>query len=247
MHILIEDNWIEDIESIESDDIIKFINKNNYTYSIKTYDELLDIDSNSFFDTLCLCNTEIIQYHLEKLNKLNCVPDTYEPIYKYYFYRNIEKMSFRDFTKKYLGTKKFIKPCKNNKLFDGKVVKDLTDFTDFCIDIPEDNTEIYVTDPIKILCEVRLLIGNNKLYGYGYISTKKDNSYLKSDLINDLIKITNNKFRCIDIGLSIINNKKKWIVIEINPPFSLNNYDIDIKSYIDFCIDSFEDIKKVNL
>ena len=237
--IYLEDSWFED-----ADDIILYAKKNNYILIKKTYQELLDFNSLTFFDNLCLCNTEIIQHHLKKLGKTNIIPDTYESNYEQFFCRNIEKMPFGEFKNKYLGATKFIKPSGNNKSFDGRLVKDLSDFTDFCIDIPDDDLEIYVIDPIKIISEVRLLIGNNKLYGHGFISSQNDISYLTSNIIKNLIVFTGEKFRCIDIGLVEINNTKKWIVIEVNPPFSLNNYDIDLDNYFNFCIDSFIYIKK---
>jgi len=54
-----------------------------------------------------------------------------------------------------------------------------------------------------------------------------------------------NNFRCIDIGM---NQSNQWFIVEINPPFSLDNHTIDMNQYIEFCIDSCQYIwEKINI
>jgi hypothetical protein len=73
-----------------------------------------------------------------------------------------------------------------------------------------------------------------------------DNTYLDdTQFINDLINLTGEKFRCIDICLIKQNNQLKWGIVEINPPFSLDDYEILFENYIDFCIDSCNYIKNM--
>ena len=237
MIFYLEDVWNEDGEA---DDIIEYACVNNIELKIKSYADLMKIKSVDFLSEIYFCNTDIVQYHLKNIGVLNViVPDTYDMKYKYHYYRDIEKILFIDFLNKYNGIKRFIKPLENNKLFDGQIISSIDDFTDYGIKIPDNNSLVYSCKPIKILSEVRLLIGNGKIYGHSHMCKEKNNSYLDDkNFIDDIILITGNTFKCIDIGY--IYNKEKckflWCIIEINPPFSLDDYAIPINDYINFCI-----------
>jgi hypothetical protein len=56
-------------------------------------------------------------------------------------------------------------------------------------------------------------------------------------IIKKLVEITDD-FKCIDIGLVQNGDNYDWCVVEINPPFSLDDYDIPFEEYIQFCIDA---------
>ena len=241
--VYIEEDWWDD------DMIMKNMLNRGYkmhvSIKLSTHNYLLNMDSEKFLKNIYFCNTMIVQNHLNKLDKNNIIPDTYEDKYKEYFNREIEKMTFGELLEKYKNIPKFIKPINNDKMFDGRIFIDTNDFTDFCLDIPPNDMMIYVTDPITILFEARLLIGRNKLYGSSMMNTspslrKNIPNYLESEFVKNLINITSD-FRCIDIGM---NNMNELFVIEINPPFSLDNYNIDMKSYIDFCIDACQNISQ---
>ena len=51
----------------------------------------------------------------------------------------------------------------NNKDFDGRVISNINEFESYGVKIPDLEQKIYCCDPITIMSEVRLLIGNNKL------------------------------------------------------------------------------------
>ncbi len=55
-----------------------------------------------------------------------------------------------------------------------------------------------------------------------------------NNFINELIKTTEDDFRCIDIGY--LSETNEWVVVEINPPFSLDDYKINLTDYMNFCI-----------
>ena len=258
--VYIEEDWWDD------NMIIKHMMKRGYKIQLSTHNYLLNMDSEKFLKNIYFCNTMIVQHHINNLGRNDIIPDTYEDKYKEYFNREIEKMTFGELLDKYKNIPKFIKPVNNDKMFDGRIFIDTNDFTDFCLDIPPNDMMIYVTDPITILFEARLLIGGNKLYGgvnsyainpspplqampakhgSSMMNTspslrKNIPNYLESEFVKNLINITSN-FRCIDIG---INDMNELFVIEINPPFSLDNYNIDMKSYIDFCIDACQNISQ---
>jgi hypothetical protein len=97
-----------------------------------------------------------------------------------------------------------------------------------------DDLLVYYSELVNFAVEYRLLIGNNKLYGQGF---QKGNKLINLDLnfINDLIKLSHQEFFCIDIGYII--DKKEWAVVEINPPFALDDYGIKLNDYMDYFFD----------
>ena len=135
----------------------------------------------------------------------------------------------------------FIKPSLNNKSFDGQIYYDDDRFVG---PLPDKNDEIYVCEKITFLCEYRLLVGHNKIYGFGFMQGLYPDIKLESILnfVNDVVSKTDNRYLCIDIGY--IKEIKKWSIVELNPPFSLDDYNIPLKDYINFCIDSCNYISK---
>lgn len=91
---------------------------------------------------------------------------------------------------------------------------------------------------------MRLLIGNGKLYGHGHICKAKTDLYLKEMDIQKLIDLTGDSYRCIDIGL-VMKPTYKWMIVEINPPFSLDDHQIPLNNYMEFCIDACSYLNKL--
>jgi hypothetical protein len=232
--LYLQHNWDDDGEA---QDIIDYCRENGIKIELMTGMDLMDMDSHKFLSNMYFCDTDIVQYHLSKTNKTFLVPDTYEKTYEKLYDRKIEKMTLSEYFSKYDGIERFIKPFKNNKEFDGFIIKGVNDFTDRCVPVPSDTTEIYTCEPLVILSEVRLLIGNHKLYGHTHMCKNRIDTYLKdTKLISDLLELTGTNYRCIDIGL-VRRPNLKWIVMEINPPFSLDSYEIPISDYMAFCMD----------
>lgn len=223
MIILLEDTW-------EAEDIkIYFSNFKEYNVIELSVDELFKYDSNEFFKTIYFCNTDIVQFHLNKLNKTNLIPDTYDKIFNKFYLREIKISKFKN-----IKSGNFIKPINNNKLFDGQIY---IDDDKFIGTLPSPESLVYESNKITFLCEYRLLIGNNKLYGFGFIQGLYPNIKSSSiNIINDIINITNERYLCIDIGY--IKEYNKWGIVEINPPFSLDDHKILLDDYMSFCIDS---------
>ncbi len=232
MIIYLEDTWTDDNEA---DDIIRYAEENNYELKILSPDELYKLSPKDFFSGIYFCNTDIVQKHLKYVNRMEIVPDTYCQKYEDFYMRQIEKMTFEEYTNKYNNIKRFIKPATNDKKFSGKVIKNVNDLG---METPSQDDLIYTAEPITFLHEVRLLIGNHKLYGYGNMSENKNHDNIDNKkLITNLEEITDD-FRCVDIGLIKKDNKFEWCIIEINPPFSLDDYDMPFEDYIRFCIDA---------
>ncbi len=247
MLFLLENTWTIDGEA---DDIIDFCKKNNYECKILNVQQLYELNSIYFLNNVYFCNTDIVQYHLEQINKKYLVPNTYDIRFNKFYNRIIETLTLNEFASKYNSIEKFIKPYDNNKDFDGRVICNINDFESYGVKIPNLNQKIYCCDPIKIISEVRLLIGNNKLYGHGHICKNRISNYIEDKIfIEELIKASNYDYLCIDIGYVFDEKNKvfKWIVIEINPPFSLDDHEINFQDYMYFCIDACNYLnKKIN-
>jgi hypothetical protein len=250
MIFYLEDTWTTDGDA---DDIMEYVEQNEEKIQliILTVEQLMEMDSQIFINGTYFCNTDIVQHHLKKLDiSHSTVPDTYDMVYSELYLREIEKMKFTDFIEKYEGISRFIKPFLNNKDFDGRVISSVYDFNDYCIPIPKLDQYVYSCEPVVFISEVRLLIGNNQLYGHGHMCKNKNDTYLNDTrLITSLIELTGHQYRCIDIGLKYDHKTKssRWCIVEINPPFSLDDYTIPFADYIRFCIDACKSINVENM
>ena len=193
-------------------EIIDYCKENNLEYSILNKDEILKTKGSVLF-----CNVDIISC-------LFNIPDTYDIKYNNFYKRKIERSKINDLIFK---EKFFIKPV-IDKLFDGIVINSIEE-----LNIYKD-IEVYTSEYINIISEYRLLIGRNKLYGYSIM--KSNEIQLNEDFIKEIVQKTND-FLCIDIGF---NDEIGWFIVEINTPYSIDQYDIHINDYMKFCIDSFK-------
>jgi len=227
MKVLLEDTW-------GATDIINYCKDKNIECIVLSESDLMKRED--FFESIYFCSTDIISKKLEEKGRLDLIPDTYDKIYTDFYHRTINKVMFSDIIKELDGHKEiFVKPVTNNKLFDGKVITSMDDFEMFGETAPSLDTYVYRSDVVEILSEARLLIGNGRLYGHSHISKQENDSYLKNLNIEKLIELTGDKFVCIDIGMI---PSDKWIIIEINPPYALDDYQIPLENYMEFCIDA---------
>lgn len=223
MIIIIENSeeWLKDGQ------LVSYCETNNLEYKILDIHEIKIENENVYF-----CNTDIIQKYI----KHELIPDTYEDLYKDFYHREFVKIFFKDLST--IDMPIFVKPTLNNKLFNGQVINSIEELILHNNVNYSDDFTVYICNCLKIICEYRLLIGNEKLYGCGFMSGNSNIPSPPKDFINSLVIKTGELYRCIDVGFDILT--KKWIVIEINPPFSLSDYGIDINNYMSFCIDFFK-------
>lgn len=224
MKFLLQNTWLE---FGDADDIMNYCNKNNYNIEILNETQL--VQKPNFFEYIYFCDTCVVYNQLLKNNLLRLCPDTYDYDFYELFKRNIIKVMLYDV--KYVEPF-FIKPVKNTKIFSGHIVYDKLQLKSLqsC-----NNVEVYISNIINIVGEYRLLIGNNKLYGSSFMKGAYDENYLKKINIDKIIELVGIAFMCVDIG--ILTNGE-FIVVEINLPYSLDDYDIEFEKYINFCIDS---------
>lgn len=257
---LLEESWTEDGGA---DDILLYAEERSKQVTVLKDDDIMQHDSQNLLSYICcFCDTEIIQHHLTKLFPKKVVetilPDTYESLYHPLYGREVIQMSFGEFMSQQRASEskpRFLKPVGNDKSFEGRVICDESDFHDRGIPVPADSTVVYTCEPVQFLSEVRLLVGNERVYGVGLMRGRPiADTFLDdhADFIQQIVRKTGPRFRCIDIGLMIPGMMKdavfavsaQWSIVEVNPPFSLDDHGIDIDSYMQFCSDAFAWIRE---
>lgn len=227
MKFLIHDVWHEWGESV---DIIEYCNKNNFQYEILSSDELLS--RKDFFSCIYFCDTNIVYEKLLQNKMEHLSNSTYDVRFNDFFGRTIEQKKLVDIV---FQDKIFVKPVLNTKLFSGTIIENNTQ-----LEILKNNfgkIDVYISNIIDIEGEYRLLIGNNKLYGSSHMKGSYDEKYLDAINVDQLIKLVGKDYMCVDMG---ITKNNKCILVEINPPYSLDSYDIELDKYFEFCIDACE-------
>lgn len=270
--ILLDSEWTLDSEA---DDIIKYYTIDThraeiYELLILSTDEMNKMDNVIFFDGTVFGKSETIQQHLrdykpEVANQI--IPDTYDHAFRDLYHRDIEIITLCQLNNKYLskGISRFIKPLGNTKSFDGKVIDSNAGLAEGNCDYFDDlavlfannptlngNTEIYASPVIDIQGEIRLLVGQGRLYGRGQISIAEppnhdylvacSNKTTNAVFMDKLIAATGDRFLCVDIGW--VPELGTWVIVEINPPFALDDYDIPLTNYLSFTEDAFKWIRE---
>lgn len=202
------------------------------------------MSADEFFQYIPFCSTSIVQDKLKEKGLGHIVPDTYDEKFKDLYGRRIQKTKYKDLDK--VKFPYFIKSAGNNKLIDGTVVNDKNELDEIWVcnpgpprglwavnDIkPWDDMELYTSDIVKFEAEYRLLVGNKHVYGCGFQRGNNDQS--PSDLIVDkILQIAGEQFLCVDVGY----DGSQWIIVEINPPFSLDDFGISLSDYIQYATD----------
>tara|TARA_R100001163_G_C5068494_1_gene208934 strand:+ start:2334 stop:3110 length:777 start_codon:yes stop_codon:yes gene_type:complete len=253
MRTIIQDTWNQpdDLELIE------FMLKNKIKFSILSKSQILKYNSREI-DAL-FCDTKIIQLKLQKDRYIYNVPKTYPECFHAsndildLYHRKIQIITLQQFFDSIKDLSNitqpfFIKPFLNDKSFNALVVNtkwDVAHLKSTCKD-PE-NTKIYISEPAKFINEFRLFIGKNKIYGIvessNYILDPHDIRSVDGPpktFIQEILKrIDHHAFYVVDVGML---STGKWAVVEVNPPFSLSSYDLDIKCYYNFCKDAWKNI-----
>jgi len=257
--VYIEDEWTK---FGEADDIIQYYStpetKPKYDIKILSRKQLENIPSYQILRGIIFANTQIIQEHIKSLAHPQIIPklipDTYDREFIRFFGREIEIITLDTLRDKYLAQDdaRFIKPLGNSKYFNGQLIYDFDDLNQLLIENPKltPTTRVYSAPIINIQGELRMLIGQGKLYGCGQISIvdppnkdylipiqKKGISSTSQSFLDKIILATGERFLCVDIGW--ITDLNRWVVIEINPVFSIDYYDIPLANYLEFTKDAF--------
>jgi hypothetical protein len=179
----------------------------------------------------------------------NKIPNTYDSIFRDLYKRKIFKNTFAIikelFATNVLSYPVFIKPADNNKKFDGTILYKESQFE--YLDMVNNTDLVYACEFIQIDGEYRLFlykelgIAKYKIINY----SGSVNHQFNSEFINKILNCMNGskyEFLVVDVGffdidnLASLENSKTTaeFIIEVNPPFWVDSYEIDSEFYAEF-------------
>jgi hypothetical protein len=157
-------------------------------------------------------STDIVQHHGV------AAPDTYPPQLAALYHRAIARCRARDIA----AFPVFIKPVGNAKEWAGRVVHR-------ACDLPAPDAEVYTSPVLDFATEHRLLVGGGKLWAQARQRGAPDPP--PYPFVDAVVALAGAAFLCIDVGRA----GAQWLVIEVNPPYALDDYDVDVRVYWDYC------------
>lgn len=219
-------SWDEDI-----DDLLEWCKASEIVVNEVSEDDLANMDSKEFVKTPAFTNTEVVSKHLVNLGKK--IVDTYEPRFMELFGRKIWKGIPDKFPV-------FVKPCTNDKAFDGVVVNSLEDLAEhlekYDLNI-SDFDEFYLSEVVKFVEEKRMLIGRGLKYN-------REPDWIPQEFIDKLLECAGKEYFTVDVGLvDAGHGELECKIVEVNPPYSIDSHDIHIDTYMRFCMDFFGSLR----
>lgn len=185
---------------------------------------------------MVFADTLLIQRLFSELDCL--IPDTYPPEYNPLFKRIIKKTALSALLPTDYPV--FVKPTGNGKHFDGRVLKTIKDATL----IDDHDAELYACEVVQFVCEHRLFLGPNKVYGVREYSDNvldprlmKEGLTVPSQLVSRCLEINGQRFAVVDVGMT---QAGQWCVVEVNPPFALSSYGLEIGVYVAYCVEAWQ-------
>jgi hypothetical protein len=216
--ILIEQTWVD---WGEADDIMEYY-ANDAEIMVLSREDILKLSKEEMSLYIFYVSSNTVQAFFGNFL------DTYDERFNKYYHRNIRKTATIEIS----TFPVFVKPIGNDKVFDGSIIKSASELHEI---VPNDVTTVYTCDVVSITNPVRLLIGNKKLYGMGKEYPIDADVDVSLAFIDEIVNTTND-FLTVDIG--IIGNQ--WVVIEINPCYSIDSWTIPLQDYFKFCEDAIK-------
>jgi hypothetical protein len=252
--VLLEDTW-------EADDVKEECMRLNVPCEEMTVRELDECDALEFSQCTYMCNTELVQRKLREVGLLHKVPSTYPDTLRGLLGRSVEQRALKDLTLSNLPI--FVKPVSNDKSFDGRVVTDGGGLVGLREEAQDAACLVWVAERVSFLVEHRLFVGDGVLYGMGRIQGTRDAVPSESFVKEVLACCESGVFWAVDVGLMIRplggagvgagrgggQNKDReqeqereqeecWAVVEVNPPFALDDHGLAIEAYCRYCQDA---------
>jgi len=261
--VLLEDTW-------EADDVVEECGRRGVSCRELTVAELEVYDARAFVcESVFMCNTDLVQTKLRSLSPglfAEVVPDTYPHELHELLRRDIARRELGSVQDSELPL--FVKPVSNDKAFDGRVVADVEQLSDLRAEVCDllhgrlgDASEaevaalqVYAAAPVHFQAEFRLFVGGGRMY-----CGAKNESYLirrdadveakdlapPEDFMRKVVEACpSDVFWVVDVGFMVQpTGSAVWAVVEVNPPFSLDDHGLPIKPYMDYCIDACAWIK----
>jgi hypothetical protein len=231
MEIIIQDTWSEP----DDEELIEYV-RNNFILHTKTQEQILVLTCENIYKYKCIfADTKIIQKILQdKYDVPICYPDCFTTIYG----RKISLMMSDDLTN--ISKPIFVKPYTNDKDFESKIIKKDSDLESIKL-----KTKVFVSEICNFVNEYRIFIADKKIFAIVnsgiYFMDKSRPMDIPQDFINKIIELNIYDYIVVDIGFDTKTNK--WLIVEVNPPISLDSYGLEIGKYVEFCIGFFNWIK----
>lgn len=236
---VIQNTWADE----EDEELLIYFKDQNIKYSVLTDSEIYK--ENPVNIDVLFADTSVIQKYVSSYYN---VPDTYPQELDHLYHRKIGKIKFSQC----LSMEKpfFIKPCGNTKEFDAMRVTMNIDL-DYLSSIVDKDDQVYCCDLVKFVNEYRLFIADNKIFAMKESSHYiLDSDVIKSveppqEFLDEVLNANTFNYCAIDIGLIDDNNdKQQWAVVEVNPPFALSDYGLEVEKYYEYCKSAWNAIKQ---
>ena len=244
--VLLEDTW-------EADDIKDECSRVSITCRELSVGDIEEVNAIEFSKSTFMCNTELTQRKLREAGLLNKVPSTYPNSLQNLLKRSVKQRILKTISVSDLPI--FIKPVSNDKSFDGRVVQDMPGLASLREEAGDGECLVWVAEKVCFLVEHRLFVGGGELYGTGRIQGKGDAVPPESFVREVLACCGVDVFWAVDVGLMTPlpgtgeggggnrgqeegSEEECWAVVEVNPPFALDDHGLAIEPYCRYCRDA---------
>lgn len=234
---IIQNTWHDDDDGYT---IIEYFKEHNVPYLILSGDQIAKLKSVNIRSIFA--DTDVMSL----LTKYR--PPTYPDCFQKLYGRDIKLICWADLKSNLIKNgynQCFVKPSHNNKAFDATIIRNKWNLN-YVDSTVKSDTLVYYAPYVKFVNEYRIFVGKGKIYGI------QESSFyvLKTDIISHkppkslldmILKLNIYQFCVVDVAML---EDGKWCVVEINPPFSISSYDLDISTYIKYNQDALEYINK---
>jgi len=243
---IIQTSWQTDDDGLA---VLNYFKNNKIAFQILTKDSILKLKPRKIKSIFA--DTDVIQTLLSEYLKIKKTIPTYPKCFESLYKREIKALPWKDCSK--LKLPYFVKPYTNDKLFEAVVIKNKWDYM-YVDDHLQTNTLVYYSPVVKFLNEFRVFIGNNKIYAVVESTkfvlnnndiSKEVSSKPPKEFLNQILTQNNLGYCVVDIALKeVAQNKPEWCVVEVNPPYAISGYGLEIETYIQYNQDTWEYLLK---
>jgi hypothetical protein len=200
-------------------------------------EELRALDTSRFIYSTFLCDMGIVLAQLRKAGMAHLIPDKYPPEFAPFYRRFIQEKRLGLLQASDLPM--FVKPRGHHQTSDGMIIRSMDQ-----LPLPHmTNTLCYTAEVVDFGAKYRLFVGKNRIYGTGLLVAGKepeDNGESLSAFTDCVVKQSCGYYA---VDVAYLETQNTWAVVEVNPPFAMDDCGVDIQSYMQFCIDTCENIR----
>jgi len=256
--VLLEDTW-------EADDVKEECGRLGAPCRELSVEELEAISAAELLASVYMCSTELCQRKLREVLSeeqfASRVPATYPEPLRPLLRRRVEATKLGAVTEGRLPL--FVKPATNDKSFDGRVVRNKEGLERLLEEAAEEcggrdgigELDVLAAEVVTVLSEHRLFVGGGQLYGEGQIRedttamarlTAEERQALlggggvPASFVGEVLALCGGEvFWAVDVGLlARADGELQWGVVEVNPPFALDDHGLAIEPYVRYCMDA---------